>query len=335
MKRTGLILTCIILFAISLYSAYLQGVIYVEVNVPAGGHLATSFSATTVGFNPFWANYAHAFSTVLNTLSGFFFNSLIAAIVVLALLLELITLYPSVNLQLKQKKIHLFHKKLVDRFQSGDLAMSDSKRELDVLYSVNERTHRRGALLFCSQLIVFILVVVGLNLVAQVPSTLLDYINPFNIALLSSPIGISLPILASLAYMLHSLVKIHLKQKEDYISMKQLYMSFALFVIISGMVFYFAVLFPVLLTVFFLTQISFSTIRYIIVESKTKDWGNYVQKELIKMLKSAKVHKNKMEHWSRVFNHIPIVRYLNFHMMEEALSMSLAIVMAFNGLMIM
>jgi len=334
-KRTGLILTCVILFAISLYAAYAQGVIYVEVNGPAGGHLAATLSATTSSFGPFWSNYAHAFSALLNSFSGVFFNSLIAATVVLALLAELITLYSATNLQLKQKKIHLFHKKLVDRFHSGDLTMSDSKRELDVLYSVNERIHRRGALLFCSQLFVFILVVIGLNLVAQVPSTLWGYISPFNIALLSRPIGISLPILASLTYMLHSLVKIHLRQKEDYISMKQLYMSFALAVIISGMVFYFAVLFPVLLTVYFLTQITFATLRYIIVENKAKDWGGYVQKELIKMLKSSRTHKNKLEHWSRIFNHIPIVRHLNFHLMEEALSMSLAIVMVLNGLMIM
>ncbi|MFH0837649.1 MAG: hypothetical protein V1880_00065, partial [Patescibacteria group bacterium] len=42
MKRTGLILTCIILFAVSLYAAYMQGVNYVEVNGLAGGHLAAS-----------------------------------------------------------------------------------------------------------------------------------------------------------------------------------------------------------------------------------------------------------------------------------------------------
>lgn len=335
MKRTGLILTCIILFAVSLYAAYVQGVNYVDVNGPAGGHLVAPLSATVTGFSPFLAKYVSIFAGILNSLSGIFFNSLVAAIVVLALIVELATLYPAVNLQLKQKKIHLFHKKLVDRFHRGELTMSASKRELDVLYSVNERIHRRGALLFASQMIVFVMVFVGLNLTAQVPSTLWNFFSAFNFALLSAPIGISLPLLASLAYLLHSLVRIHLKQREDYISMRQVYTSIGISLIISGCVFYFASVLAVLLTVFFLTQITFATMRYIIVENNAKEWGKYVQKELIKMLRTAKVHKNKVEHWSRKFNHLPIVRHLNFHLMEEALSMSLAIVMFANGLTLM
>lgn len=335
MKRTGLILTCIILFAVSLYAAYLQGVNYVEVNGPAGGHLAAPLSAAATGLGPFWAKYVSIFAGLLNGLASVFFNSLVAAIVVLALLVELIILYPSVNLQLKQKKIHLFHKKLVDRFHRGELTMSDSKRELDVLYSVNERIHRRGAWLFGSQLVVFILVFVGLSLTAQVPSALWGSFSAFNFALLSGPTEISLPILASLAYLLHSLVKIHLKQKEDYISMRQVYTALGLALLVSGLVFYFASVFAVLLTVFFLTQITFTTMRYIIVEDNAKEWGKYVQRELIKMLRTAKLHKSRMEHWSRKFNHLPIVRHLNFHLLEEAVSMSLAIVMFVNGLMLM
>jgi hypothetical protein len=259
----------------------------------------------------------------------------VAAIVVLALVVELVTLYPAVNLQLKQKKIHLFHKKLVDRFHRGELTMSESKRELDVLYSVNERIHRRGAWLFGSQLLVFVLVFVGLKLAVQVPSALGGSFSAFNFALLSAPIGVSLPILASLAYLLHSLVKIHLKQREDYISMKQVYTAVALGLIGAGLVFYFASIFAVLLTVFFLTQITFATMRYIIVEDNAKEWGKYVQRELIKMLRTARIHKGKLEHWSRKFHHFPIVRHLNFHLLEEAVSMSLAFIMFLNGLMLM
>jgi len=334
-KRIGLILTCIILFAISLYAAYLQGINYVDVNGPAGGHLAAPLGTALTNLSPFWAKYLSVFAGLLDSLASIFFNSLVAAIVVLALIVELVTLYPAVNIQLKQKKIHLFHKKLVDRFHRGELTMSDSKRELDVLYSVNERIHRRGAWLFGSQLLVFVLVFIGLSLTAQIPSALWGSFSAFNFALLSEPIGISLPILASLAYLLHSLVKIHLKQKEDYISMKQVYTALGFTLMLTCLVFYFVSVLPVLLTVFFLTQITFATMRYIIVEDNAQEWGKYVQRELIKMLRTAKLHKNKMEHWSRKFNHLPLVRHLNFHLLEEAASMSLAIVMFVNGLMLM
>lgn len=335
MKRTGLILTSIILFAVSLYAAYVQGVGYAEVNGLAGGHLAAAPLDSVSNLAPFWAKYLSIFSGLLNTLTSVFGDSLIAGVIVLALLVELVTLYPSVNLQLKRKKIHLFHKKLVDRFHRGELRMSESKRELDVLYSVNERIHRRGALLFGSQLIVFLLVFVGLDLVAKVPSVLLGAFSSFNFALLSGPVGISLPILASLAYLLHSLVKIYLKQQEDYISMKQTYTALGFVIIISGMVFYFATIFAVLLTVFFLTQITFATMRYLIVEEHAKGWGKYVQRELVKMLRTSRLHKNKLEHWSRMFHHLPLVRHLNFHLLEEAVSMTLAIVMVLNGLLLM
>lgn len=335
MKRTGLILTCIILFGISLYAAYVQGVSYVEVKGVAGGHLAAPLDTVFTGFSPFWAKYVSVFAGLLSGLTSIFFNSLVAAIVVLALIVELVTLYPAVNLQLKQKKIHLFHKKLVDRFHRGEISMSDSKRELDVLYSVNERIHRRGAWLVASQLVVFILVLVGLKLTAQAPSALMSSFSAFNFALLSGPSGISLPILAGLAYLLHSLVKIYLKQREDYIGMRQVYTALGLALVGAGVVFYFATIFAVVLTVFFLTQITFATMRYIIVEDNAKAWGKYVQQELIKMLRTAKLHKNKLEHWSRKFNHLPVMRNLNFHLLEEALSMSLALVMFLNGLMLM
>jgi membrane protein insertase Oxa1/YidC/SpoIIIJ len=334
-KRTGLILTSLALFALSLYAAYVQGVQYLEINGLPGGHLVAPAGNSVTVLSHFWANYLNVFATILNGLANVFFNSMVAAIIVLALIVELITLYPAVNLQLKQKKIHLFHKKLVDRFHRGEITMSESKRELDILYSVNERIHRRGAWLFASQLIVFVLILLGLRLVAAAPSALWSSFSTFNFSLLYSPSGISLPLLAGLAYLLHSLVKIHLKQREDYISMKQVYTALFLAIVGATLVFYFASIFAVLLTVYFLTLITFATMRYIIVEENAKAWGKYVQRELIKLLKTSKLHKNKMERWSRKFNHMPIMRHLNFHLLEEAASMSLAIVMFLNGLMLL
>jgi len=333
-KRIGLILTTVLLFAVSLYVAYAQGVNFVDVNGPAGGHLAAPLEASLVSLSHFWSRFVQVFAIIFTGFAQVFAGSLMAAVIVLALVVELMTLYPAVNLQLKQKKIHLFHKKLVDRFHRGELAMSKSKRELDVLYSVNERIHRRGAWLFVSQLIAFLIVFAGLTLMSQAPLFLNGSFSSFNFALLSAPVGYGLPLLASLAYLLHSLTKIHLKQREDYIDVRQVYIALGISLIFSGMVYYFASTLAVLLTVFFLTQITFATMRYVIVENNSKEWSKYVQKELIKMLHSAKVHKNKMQRWTRIFHHLPIARHLNFHLLEEAASMSMAIVLLVNALML-
>ncbi|MBN2306617.1 hypothetical protein JXD20_01415 [Candidatus Peregrinibacteria bacterium] len=334
MKRIGVILTTVLLFAISLYVAFMQGVNYVDVNGPAGGHLAAVPAAGLENLSFFWSNFLHVFSVILNGFVQIFGGSLIAAIIVLALIVELMTLYPAVNLQLKQKKIHLFHKKLVDRFHRGELTMSDSKRELDVLYSVNERIHRRGAILFSSQLIVFLIVVIGLYLLSQAPLFLNGAFSSFNFALLSAPVGAFLPLLASLAFLLHSLTKIHLKQREDYIDARQVSTAVVFTLILTCMVYYFASTLAVLLTVYFLTQITFATMRYIIVENNSQEWCRYVQSELIKMLRTSKLHKNKIEHWSRKFHHLPIIRHFNFHFLEEAASMTLIIVLIANALLI-
>lgn len=332
MKRTGLILTCILLFAISLYVAYVQGVAHMAIDHPANFHLSAPLEKGMIHMPFFWAGYMHYFSIVLNGLSGVFAGSLIAAIVVMALLVEMITLYPAVNLQLKQKKIHLFHKKLVDRFRRGELTMGASKRELDVLYSVNERIHRRGAWLIIFQLIVLISVFVGLSLVAEVPAILNGTLSTFNHGLLLPPLGVSLPILVSLAFLLHSLVKIYLKQREDYIDSRQVYTAVGIALLSAGVVFYFSSIVAVVLSVFFLTQITFANIRYIIVENRSKEWGKFAQRELIKLLRTADLHKNKLDHLSRKFHHLPVVRHLNFHLLEEAASMSLAIVLVISGM---
>jgi hypothetical protein len=334
-KRLGLVFTTIILFALSLYVAYQQGSSYAEVTGVVGGHLAAPLASPTFGILGIKAWYLEFFAGILNSLTSAFGGSLLTALVVLALVVELITLYPTANIQLKQKKIHLFHKKLVDRFRRGDLKMSETKRELDVLYSVNERIHRRGALLVGFQILVFVLVLAGLQLVALNPSVLGGGSFIFNFALLAQPVSNTLPLLAALAYLLHSLIKIHVKQREDYISMTQAVMALTFALAASVVVYYFAGVFAVLLSVYFLTQITFATMRYIIIEENAKVWGKYAQKDLIKLLHTSKLHKNKVEYWSRKFNHLPIVRNINFHMLEEAVSMSLALVIALNGMSLM
>jgi len=332
-KRLGLLFTTIILFALSLYVAYQQGIFYSDTTVVLSGNLTAQ--VPTIALVGFKADMLQLFSVILNSLTSAFGGSLLAALIVLAFIVELSTLYPAVNLQLKQKKIHLFHKKLVDRFHRGELTMTKTKRELDVLYSVNERIHRRGALLVGFQLLVFVFVLGGLQLTALNPMVLLGSFSSFNFALLAKPVATSLPILAGLAYMLHALIKIHIRQREDYISMTQAIVALAIAVVASVVVFYFASTFATLLSVYFLTQITFATMRYIIVEENAKVWGKQAHKDLVKMLHTSKFHKNKVEHWSRKFNHLSIVRNINFHMLEEAVSMSLALVIALNGMVLM
>lgn len=332
MKRIGLIFTIIILFAASLYTAYAQGLNYAELSGITGMHLSAP-SAVRLSF--FWSAFMNSFLWLLNGLTGIFGGSLLAAIIVLALLVELLTLYFAVDLQLMQKKIHMFHKKLVDRFQRGELSMGKTKHELEILYSVNERMHRSGACCISAQMFVFVLVFAGLYFTVRIPGALSGAFSSFNFSMLSRPADLSLPVMASLAYLLHSLIKIHLKQQEDNISPRQVVTAFAFAVIASGLVFYFASTFSVLLTVFFLTLITFATMRYVIVEENARAWGKAAQRELIHMLRTSDLHKNKVEHLSRKFNHLPIVRHINFHLLEESASMSLALFIAFSGMILM
>ena len=242
------------------------------------GHLAAPLESSLIGIVGFKASFVSAFGGILSTLMTAFGGSLVAAVIVLALAVELITLYPAVNIQLKQKKIHLFHKKLVDRFARGELTMSETRRELDVLYSVNEKMHKRGALLVSFQVIAFVLVLFGLYYAALVPSVIAGGFSSFNFALLAKPVSYTLPILVGLAYLLHSLVKIHLKQREDYISSEQIQTALIFATIGSIAVFIFAGTFATLLSIYVLTQITFATMRYIIVEDNSKVWGKVAQK---------------------------------------------------------
>lgn len=322
MKRIGLLSTTVILFAVSLYAAYLQGTWYAFSSGLSGTGVA---AGPNVRLSFFWSVLMSVFSPILNGLTALFGGSVLAGMIVLALIVELVTLFPAVSVQLIQKQIHLFHKKLVNRFACGELSVSSTKHELDILYSVNERMHRRGAWLIGSQVLIFLLVFAGLYFTTQIPSAMPGTFETFKFAMMSRPVDFSLPLLAGLAYLLHSLVKISLKQREDYIDSRQVYAALGIAVVASGLVFYFAGAFPVLLTVYFLTQITFATMRYILVEENAQAWGRAARHQLIHLLRTSELHKNKLERVSRKFNHLPVIRHLNFHLLEEAMSMSLVL----------
>jgi len=138
-----------------------------------------------------------------------------------------------------------------------------------------------------------------------------------------------------LIYFLHSLTKIYYKEREDYISKTQSRVALLFAVLGSVIVYYFAWTFAIALTLYFITLITFATIRYIIVEQHSRSWGKFARKELIQMLRHTELHKNKFEYLSRKWNNLPIVRYINFHLLEEGLSMSLGLLLALNILEIL
>ena len=331
-KQKGLYLATGLIFALSLYLAYQQGYLISAPALTAESQLSSGASSVTlVGgmLSAFGMGFVQFFDLFNSILGG----NLLISIIVLALVVELITLFASVSIQLKQKKIHLFHKKLVDRFKSGELAMSDTKRELDILYSVNERIHARGGMLVLFQLIVFSMVLLGLYLVSGSPD-LMRLANA-DLVLFLKPATFYLPVLVALGYLLHSFIKIHIKQREDYIGKTQIVTAILFAIVRSTVVFFFAANFALLISIYLVTQISFSTARYLIVESKSKAWGKLAQRELIGMLREAKKHKNKVEHASRKFHHMAFARHLNYHLLEEAASMTLAfgLVLVQSGLL--
>ncbi|MBU0578192.1 YidC/Oxa1 family membrane protein insertase [Patescibacteria group bacterium] len=330
-KKLSLIFTTLVLFALSIYIAFVQGNIGSDAG-QAPAHLAASFNMSPVVYTGLQAHVANFFTVVINSLMSVFGDSVLLSIVVLALIVELVLLYPSVRIQLKQKKIHIFHKKLIDRFNSGELKLSETKHELNLLYAVNEKMHARGAVFVVIQLALFITVLWGLYLLVQVPYLLHGSWNVLNFSLLSQPASYFIPFLAGLIYFLHSLTKIYYKEKEDYISRTQSRVALLFAVVGSVIVYLFAGTFAVALTLYFITLITFATIRYIVVEQHARNWGKFARKELIEMLRHTDLHKNKFDYLSRKWNHLPVVRNVNFHLLEEALSMSLGILLALNVL---
>lgn len=325
-----LILTTLALFASSVYLAFMQGSISISAQQNYLMHLAAPTEISPIVYTGFKAVLANFSATVLNGLMSVFTNNILISIMVLAFIVELVLLYPSVRIQLKQKKIHLFHKKLVDRFNSGELTYSDTQHELKLLYAVNEELHSRGAIYVTIQIALFVLTFWGLNLLVSVPSLLHGSWNVFNFSLLSKPMNFLIPLIAGLLYLLHSLIKIYYKEKEDYISSTQVSVAIIFSILGSALVYWFATIFSVALTIYFVTLITVATIRYIEVERHAKSWGKLAQKELIELLRTVQPHKYRFQYLSRKWNHLPIVRHMNFHLLEEALSMSLGLIIALN-----
>ena len=196
MKRISLILTTLGLFAFSIYLAFLQGGSpAIESQETLEGTLrAAAFSP--VVYTGFKAQVANIFAVIFNSLMQIMGNSVLLSIIALGLLVELLLLYPSVRIQLKQKKIHLFHKKLVDRFNSGELSVSKTEDELYKLYDVNEKMHHRGAVLVVIQIALFFFTFWGLNLMVKAPGLLSGSWNILNFSMLSVTSHYLIPLLA-------------------------------------------------------------------------------------------------------------------------------------------
>ena len=92
--------------------------------------------------------------------------------------------------------MHLLHKKLLSRFESGELSFSQTRQELGVLQAVNERLHRQGAFLVLIQMAVFLGVLGGLKTLAAFGASF----AVADLALLSAPASVSVPVLTALAY---------------------------------------------------------------------------------------------------------------------------------------
>jgi len=325
-----MILVTLALFTFSVYLAYTQGSMSLLQQQEGLTHFAAPSQISPLVYTGIRATMANYAVIVMNFFAMIFGGNILLSIMFLALVVELILLYPSVRIQLKQKKIHLFHKKLVDRFNSGELTLSDTKRELDLLYAVNEKMHTKGAIFVVIQVIVFFTVLWALNLLTKVPYLLHGSWDALNLSLLARPESYQLPMTAGLIYFMHSLVKIYYKQKEDYIGRTQAIAAFLFTFIGSTAVFWFSHIFATAMTLYVITLIAFSTARYIIVEQHARQWGKLAHKQLIDMLRAVQPYEDKFEYISHKWNHIPVVRYINFHLLEEALSMSLGLLIALS-----
>jgi membrane protein insertase Oxa1/YidC/SpoIIIJ len=330
MKKIGLILTTLGLFAFSVYLAFVQGSSPLVVQ---RGNLAAMLSGQSTsplfggGLKSF---VARLFSMIMNAFLNVTGHSVIWALILLALAVELVLLYPSVRLQLKQKKIHWFHKKIVDRFSRGELSVSSTREELHKVYDVNERLHRRGAWLVVAQVLVFFFTFWGLSLMIRVPGMLAGSWSVSNFSLLMNTESIWVPLLASLIYFFHAIVKIYYKEKEDYLSPTQNVLGILFAILGATVVYYFASLFAIALTVYFITLVTFATIRFIVVEQHAQEWGKLAQHQMLQMLRDSKPEHDRFEYLSRRWNHLPVVRHINFALMEEALSMTLGLMLALS-----
>ena len=329
MKQIHLIIAAITLFAISLFAAFSYGGGVMETGSILS-NLVAPVEISPVIYTGLQSVVANSAAAVLNIFLNFANHNMGLAIIVLALMVELILLYSNTSLQLHQKQIHLFHKKLVDRFEKGELSYSKTQHELHLLYDVNQKLHSGSAILVAVQIAVFFSIFWGINLLTKAPYLVDGAWTMLSVSLLAKPANFVIPTLVALAYFLHSLIKIYIKQREDYISPQQTMMAIILAVITSTAVYFFSGMFATALTVYFVTLITFATLRYIYTEQHAKLWGEKARKDLMAMLSDAKTHKHKFEYISRKWNHLPIVRHLNFHLMEEAVSMTIGLLIALN-----
>lgn len=324
MKRIAFLLAPLLPFLLALYTAFQQGQVTQDEIIQ--GTSLQAFSTTSPEVSLFQEVITVTFIEILDFFS--FGGNFLISIIILALLIELITLAPSVAIQLKQKQIHLFHKKLVDRFQTGELALSKTKRELDILYAVNHKLHAKGAVLVMFQILVFLFVFGGLYFVSKNPSLIGSSLSRASLTLFTPPSQVALAVLVALTYLLYSLIKIHIRQTEDYISSRQIYVALFFTFVFSLILFFAASYFPILVSIYFMTQMAFSMGRYLIVEANSQGWGKLAHNKLIKLLKSTSIHKNKWERASRQFNHHPVARHINFHLLEEGISMSMVFLLS-------
>lgn len=312
MKQKYTILSTLTLFGITIYLALSQGQLR-----SISRYEASTFSNIVPASLGVFSN---AFNGIMSQIASLTGGSVFVSMMILALAVELVLLYPSIQIQLKQKKIHLFHKKLVNRFEAGELSFSKVNQEMDVLYAVNQKIHMRGALLVAIQLLVFVMVLLGLQDFAASASarSLLDSM------LLAKPANFLIPLFTSLAYFSHSLIKMGIKQREDYIHPKQMQLALLISVISAGVIFAGSSMFSVLLSVYFVTLVTLGTVRYLLAEKYASKLSRNVRHELINMLKHTKKNHSKLQKWSQKWHHHPVVRHVNFHLLEEAASMSFA-----------
>lgn len=328
MKKFSLILFVLVFFALTVYLAFVAGGLSFSgpSEVVGGVHLA----AAPLGYMGYKAAVAKGFSVVLNSLLRLTGGSVLWAIILLGFLVELVLLYPSVTLQLKQKKIHLFHHKLVDRFASGELIPTETKEELYKLCDVNEKIHRRGAALVCLQILLFFLTLWGLSLTARQPGLIEGSWSVLNFSLLARPESALAPVAAGLFFLLHSVIKIYYKEKEDRISRAQIALAVSNALIGSAIVYFFTSVFPLALTLYCVTLAAFAAIRYVVVEQRSGQWMKLAHLDLIRMLREARPHTDRFEYFSRQWHHLPVIRHINFSLLEEALSMSLGLLLALS-----
>ncbi len=330
MKKIGPVLTTLSLFAFSVYLAFVQGsspLVEQKNSLAAFWTSGTSNNLFGGGVKGFVASLFSMLMNVFLKVSG---HSVLWALVLLALVVEVVLLYPSVSLQLKQKKIHWFHKKVVDRFNRGELAVSVARDELHRVYDVNEKIHTRGALLVVIQALVFFFTFWGLGLMVQLPGMLAGSWSIANFSLLTSPESVWVPLLASLVYFFHAVVKMYYKEREDYLSPTQGVLGIVFAILGATIVYYFSGFFATALTVYFVTLVTFSTIRVIVVEQHAQEWGRLAQLQMLQMLRESKPHQDRFEYLSRKWNHLPVVRNLNFALLEEALSMTIGLMLALS-----